>query len=111
MEVLAITGFAVAAARNIKVKIIHLLSMARAPYCLFQCEAWNVAQSGALLFDMMSVHECQDRAEIALKSAREASLPEIHEAWKAIAREWEMIATIAGLQHSLISSSQRKVLN
>jgi len=60
---------------------------------------------------MMSVHECQDRARMALESARQASLPEIHDAWKAIAREWEMIATIANLQHSLTWPNQRKVLN
>ena len=48
---------------------------------------------------------------MALESARQASLPEIHDAWKAIAREWEMIATIANLQHSLTWPNQRKVLN
>jgi hypothetical protein len=51
---------------------------------------------------MMNASQCRERIAAAREAADAASGPDLHDAWQAVAHEWEVIAAIAELQRSLM---------
>ena len=51
---------------------------------------------------MMSTDQCRERVAAAHEAADAATSPELHEAWRKVAEEWEVIAAIAELQRALM---------
>ena len=51
---------------------------------------------------MMTADQCRERVAAAHEAADAAPGPELHDAWQAVAHEWEVITAIAELQRSLM---------
>ena len=51
---------------------------------------------------MMTANQCRDRGVLAADHAAATDFPETSAAWEQIAHEWEMLATVAAVQHALI---------
>ncbi len=51
---------------------------------------------------MMNAHQCRERATAALGAAKKAGVAGASKAWRDIAHEWEIMATVVDLQQALM---------